>query len=83
MVWVRTCLGAVVVKYAIYIVIFLLVISGAYLAGYHIGAADRQVEYVTKEIEVIKYVDKKKSDIYSRRSATRPELLKLMRDNKL
>ena len=72
-----------VMRYAIYFVIFLLVISGAYLAGYHIGAADRQVEYVTKEIEVIKYVDKKKSDIYSRRSATRPELLKLMRDNKL
>lgn len=70
-------------KYAIYFVIFLLVIGGAYLAGYHIGAADRQVEYVTKEIEVIKYVDKKKSDIYSRRSATRPELLKLMYDNVL
>ena len=70
-------------RYAIYLVIFLLVISGAYLAGYHIGAADRQVEYVTKEIEVIKYVDKKKSDIYSRRSATRPELLKLMYDGKL
>ena len=66
-----------------YLVIFLLVIGGAYLAGYHIGAADRQVEYVTKEIEVIKYVDKKKSDIYSRRSATRPELLKLMHDNVL
>lgn len=72
-----------VMRYAIYLVIFLLVISGAYLAGYHIGAADRQVEYVTKEIEVIKYVDKKKSDIYSRRSATRPELLKLMYDGKL
>ena len=70
-------------RYAIYFVIFLLVIGGAYLAGYHIGAADRQVEYVTKEIEVTKYVDKKKSDIYSRRSATRPELLKLMYDGKL
>ena len=77
------CRSTVMVKYAIYFVIFLLVIGGAYLAGYHIGAADRQVEYVTKEIEVIKYVDKKKSDIYSKPNATRNELLKLMHDNVL
>lgn len=71
------------VKYAVYLVVFILIVAGAYLAGYHIGAADRQVEYVTKEVEVIKYVEKKKADIYSRRSATRPELLELMYNNKL
>lgn len=70
-------------RYAIYLAIFLLIVGGAYLAGYHIGAADRQVEYVTKEVEVIKYVEKKKADIYSRPNATRDELLKLMYDNVL
>lgn len=70
-------------RYAVYLVVFLLVIGGAYLAGYHIGAADRQVEYVTKEIEVIKYVEKKKADIYSKPNLSRDSLLKLMHDGKL
>ena len=72
-----------VMRYAMYFVIFLLVICGAYLAGYHVGKADRQVEYVTKEIEVIKYVEKKKSEIYSRPNATKEQLLDLMKSNVL
>lgn len=76
-------MGAYLVKYAVYLVVFILIIAGAYLAGYYVGKADRQVEYVTKEIEATKYVEKKKAEIYSKPNASRDELLKLMYDGKL
>ena len=70
-------------RYAICGVILCAVVGGAYYLGYKAGANNARVEYVTKEIEVVKYVDKKKSDIYSRPNASRAALLKLMQDNKL
>lgn len=76
-------MGAYLVKYAVYLVVFILVVGGAYLAGYHVGKADRQVEYVTKEIEVTKYVEKKKAEIYSKPNLDRQSLLELMRNGKL
>lgn len=71
------------VKYAILVFVFILVVDGAYYAGYSVGSSDTKVEYVTKEIEVVRYVDKKKSDIYSKPNAGRDTLLELMRSNKL
>lgn len=70
-------------KYAFCLLVLILIVCGAYCFGYRVGSSDKQVEYVTKEKEVIKYVDKKKSDIYSRPNATRSELLKLMYNGKL
>lgn len=70
-------------KYAFCLLVLILIACGAYCFGYRVGSSDKQVEYVTKEVEVIKYVDKKKSDIYSRPNATRSELLKLMYNGKL
>lgn len=70
-------------KYAIFGSVLVAILFGTYYLGYRSGANNTRVEYVTKEIEVVKYVEKKKADIYSRRSATRPELLELMYNNKL
>ena len=50
---------------------------------YKLGQGRCQVETLVKEKEVIRYVEKQKSDIYSRPNANRTELLELMRNNKL
>jgi hypothetical protein len=42
-----------------------------------------QTKIVTKEIEVIKYVEHKKAQIYSRPNASRDTLLSLMRKDEL
>lgn len=68
----------VMVKYAILCVILVAVIAGAYYSGYKAGSGDTRVEYVTKEIEVTKYVNKKKADIYSKPNAGRTALLQLL-----
>ena len=80
--WGGARLGAVM-KYAIFGSVLVAILFGTYYLGYRSGANNTRVEYVTKEVEVIKYVDKKKSDIYSRPNASRAALLKLMQDNKL
>ena len=75
-------LGAVM-KYAIFGSVLVAILFGTYYLGYRSGANNTRVEYVTKEVEVVRYVDKKKSDIYSKPNASRTALLKLMQDNKL
>ena len=70
-------------KYAVLGVVLCAVIGGAYYLGYSAGSANQRVEYVTKEVEVVRYVDRKKSEIYSKPNASRDALLKLMHDNKL
>ena len=75
-------LGAVM-KYAIFGSVLVAILFGTYYLGYRSGANNTRVEYVTKEIEVIKYVDKKKSDIYSRPNASKEQLLDLMKNNML
>lgn len=71
------------VKYAVLIGLFILVVGGAYYAGYRVESSDKQVEYVTKQVEVVKYVSQKKAEIYAKPNAGRAELLKLMHDGKL
>ena len=70
-------------KYAILGIILCAVVGGAYYLGYSAGSTNQRVEYVTKEVEVVRYVDRKKSEIYSKPNASRDALLKLMHDNKL
>jgi hypothetical protein len=70
-------------KYAVICIVFCAVLAGAYYLGYSSGANNTRIEYVTKEVEVVRYVDRKKSDIYSKPNASRDALLKLMHDNKL
>lgn len=70
-------------KYAILGVVLAAILLGTYYLGYSAGANNTRVEYVTKEVEVVRYVSNKKSDIYSKPNASRDALLKLMHANKL
>ncbi len=72
-----------VMKYAILIVFFLFVVTGAYYTGYQVGSSDKQVEYVTKQVEVVKYVSRERAEVHAKPNAGRTELLKLMHDGKL
>lgn len=76
-------MGSVVVKYALVIALFIVIVCGAYYSGYSIGASNTKVEYVTQEKEVIKYVAKETAIIHSKPNATREQILELMRRNML
>ena len=67
------CLGAVVIKYAIYFVLFISSLLGAYL----LGRSHSELKIVKEQVEVVKYVEKKKDEIYSRPNANRDELISL------
>lgn len=47
--------------------------------AYQWGKSTARTEVITQQVEVIKYVEKQKSKIYSRPNAHRDELLKRMR----
>lgn len=61
-------------KYAILVVLFLSSLAGAYF----LGRSHSELKIVEKQVEVIKYVEKKKADIYSKPNATRDELIGLL-----
>lgn len=71
------------VRYAFYLLIFAFVIGGAYYAGYNAGANNTRVEYVTKEIEVIKYVETERGKIYSAPNISRDSALRMLHNGEL
>lgn len=54
-----------------------------YDIGQTVGESKAKVEIIEKKVEVIRYVEKKKADIYSKPNANRDDLLKLMHLNRL
>ena len=50
---------------------------------YRLGRSSCKIETLVREKEVIRYVERRKADIYSRPNASRAELLQLMRRNEL
>ncbi len=70
-------------KYLIIGVLLAVIVGGSWVSGYAVGSRNTKIEYVTKEVEVVKYVERKKAEIYAKPNAGRDGLLKLMRDNKL
>ena len=48
-----------------------------------LGRSSCKIETLVREKEVIRYVERRKADIYSRPNASRAELLELMRRNEL
>lgn len=75
--------GRDLMRYALLISLFILIIAGAYYTGYRVGSSDKQVEYVTKQVEVVKYVSRERAEVHAKPNAGRAELLKLMHDGKL
>jgi hypothetical protein len=63
------------------ILIFILLFFSLLVGAYSLGRSHAELKIVEKEIEVVKYVDKKKAEIQARPNATRKELLELMRNN--
>lgn len=63
-------------------VVFILFIS-AMLGAYLLGRSHSELKIVKEQVEVIKYVNKEKAEIYSRPNASRDELLRLLNDGKL
>lgn len=51
--------------------------------SYQLGRSHAKTEIITKQVEVVKYVEQKKSAVYSRPHAGRDTLLELMRRGKL
>ena len=66
-------------KNAVVVVLFIACLTGAYL----LGRSHSEVKIIKEQVEVVKYVEKKKTDIYSKPNANRDELLKLMCQNVL
>ena len=66
-------------KNAVVVVLFLSCLLGAYL----LGCSHSELKIVKEQVEVVKYVEKKKADIYSKPNLGRDSLLKLMHDGKL
>ena len=54
-----------------------------YEAGLEVGRSEARVQVIEKQVEVIRYVEKKKAEIHARPNAGRDDLLKLMRAGKL
>ena len=61
-------------KYAMVVVLFVACLVGAYL----LGRSHSELKIVKEQIEVVKYVEKKKAAIYSQPHASLDELLELM-----
>lgn len=66
-------------KYAVLIGLFAVALGGAYL----LGRSHAEIKIVKEQVEVVKYVEKKKADIYSRPNASKEQLLALMKSNVL
>ena len=65
-----------------YAIIFILYISS--LAGaYFLGRSHSELKIVKEQVEVVKYVEKKKADIYSKPNLDRSAIIELMHNNKL
>lgn len=82
----RTGIGSVWgvgMKYAICGALLGIAVLGAYYSGYAIGSRNVKIEYKTKEVEVIKYVEKQKAKIYSSPAAVPADLIRLFDQGKL
>lgn len=63
-------------KNAVVVILFVSCLAGAYF----LGRSHSELKIVKEQVEVVKYVEKKKAAIYSQPHASRGELLELMRD---
>lgn len=60
-----------------------IVMAGLCSAFYCLGCSQAEIKIVKEQVEVIKYVDRKRAEIHARPNVSRDELLKLMRAGQL
>lgn len=70
-------------KYAVCSALLAITILCSYYSGYAVGSRNTRIEYITKEKEVIKYVEKEKAKIYSSPAAIPSDLIRLFNEGKL
>lgn len=71
------------VRYAIFVTLFVIVLAGAYIAGYNNGESNTTAKLATQGREVVRYVYKKSSEIYSQPNISRDSALQLFNEGKL
>ena len=64
-------------------IIIVITVICLWISGYYLGRSHAEIKIVKEQVEVGKYVEKKKSEIAARPNASRNDLLELMRQNKL
>ena len=67
------------VRYAVYFVLFISSLLGAYL----LGRSHSELKIVKEQIEVVKYVSKETAKIHAQPNLGRDSLLELMHNGKL
>lgn len=75
-------MGATMVRYAICGVILCAIVGGAYYLGYSSGANNTRVEYVEKQVEVIKYVEVERGKIYSSPNIGRDTAVRMLHEGR-
>ena len=71
------------IRWAVAVLMVAALCFAFYQVGQTVGEGKAKIQIVEKEVEVIRYVEKKKAAIQSRPNAGRTDLLKLMHNNKL
>lgn len=57
-----------------------LLVAALCVASYYLGKKNAEIKIIKEQVEVIRYVDKKKADIYSKPPADANAIFKLMRE---
>lgn len=71
------------VKYAVSVIVSLLASLGIYYSGYMAGKRNAELKVIKETVEVVKYVEKQKAQIYSQPNVNRDGALQLFNDNRL
>ena len=64
-------------------IIALIIAAFVWGSGYFLGRSHAEVKVIKEQVEVVKYVEKKKAEIHYKPNAGRDDLLKLMHNGKL
>jgi hypothetical protein len=67
------------IRVGVLLVMVICLCFAFYEVGKRVGASETKVQIVTQEKEVIRYVEKKKSNIQSKPNAPRDELVQLFK----
>lgn len=71
------------IRWAVTFIMVAALCFAFYEVGQTNGRKEAKIQIIEKEVEVIKYVEKKKADIYSKPNATRSELIGLLSEGTL
>ncbi len=71
------------IRWAVTMIMVAALCFAFYEVGQKVGRSEAKVQVIEKQVEVIRYVEKKKAEIHAKPNAGRDDLLKLMRAGRL